>query len=223
MPLFYILFPANANFFLNFLISVATFDMLPSFVLPLIFDFPVKPSFNLAFQSCGYGSMYAVENLGTCFFLFNVYLIQCVIYTISLCFKDRSKFALSCYHKYHKALFWGTLIRLLFEGYLELCLSVMVNLTDMTWDRTDYSVLYSNVFAIIVSVLLLGLPIFIYGFYSCHIKDLEDEDFVERYGDIYDGLVMDKTREKRMAALFYPFWFVMRRLMFAAVVILAET
>ena len=144
-----------------------------------------------------------------------------MIYCISLCFKDRYQFALRCYHKYHKALFWGTLIRLLFEGYLELCLSVFVGLTNMVWESTDYSVLYNNVFTIILTVLLLGLPLFIFGFYLCHIDEMDDEEFIEKYGDIYEGLVMDKSRDKRMAALFYPFWFCMRRLLFTMVVIFA--
>ena len=49
LPLFYTTFPANANFFLTFLIDVATFDMLPPEVPNFFFDFPVKDSFNLAF------------------------------------------------------------------------------------------------------------------------------------------------------------------------------
>ena len=49
MPLFYCTFPSNANFFINFIISVATFDMLPPMVIPTLFDFPAKDSFNLAF------------------------------------------------------------------------------------------------------------------------------------------------------------------------------
>lgn len=222
MPLFYILFPANANFFLAFLINVATFDMLPGTVLPLFFDFPVKGPYNMAFMATGYGSMYPIMNLGTCFVLINTYIFQCIFYLISSCFKDRSAFALKCYHKYHKALFWGTLIRLFFEGYLELCLSVLIGLTDMEWEAYDYSVLYCNVFTIGCSIILFGLPIFIYGFYSCHIQDMQDEEFIEKYGDIYDGLVMDKTKEGRLKALFYPFWFVTRRLMFAGAVIMAE-
>ena len=49
LPLFFTPFPANANFFITFIITVATFDMLPEKVLPLFFDFPVKDSYNLAF------------------------------------------------------------------------------------------------------------------------------------------------------------------------------
>ena len=41
LPLFYTLFPANANYFLSFLIDVATFDILPSLeVIAFFFDFP---------------------------------------------------------------------------------------------------------------------------------------------------------------------------------------
>ena len=93
-------FPANANFFITFLISVATFDLLPEFVLPIFFDFPVKPPFNLAFQACGYGNMYSIMNLGTCFFLFNIYILQMIFYCIMGVFRKNSKFAAGCHAKY---------------------------------------------------------------------------------------------------------------------------
>jgi len=49
---------------------------------------------------------------------------------------------------------------------------------------------------------------------------MEDEEFKERYGNIYDGLVLDKSPAKRRIALFYPFWFVTRRLILALMCIL---
>jgi hypothetical protein len=98
-----------------------------------------------------------------------------------------------------------------------------VSLTDLTWEPTDYSVLYNNVFTIILTTVLLGMPLFIVGFYMCHTKDLEDKEFRERYGDIYDGLVLSKKPNKRFTALFYPFWFVMRRLIFSLIMILLDT
>lgn len=121
-------------------------------------------------------------------------------------------------------LFWGSLIRLLFEGYLELCLSVLIGLTDIEWSGDNYntSVLYCNVFTIVLSILLLALPFFIYGFYTVNMDKMEDEEFVERYGDIYDGLILSNEPEKRQAAVFYPFWFCMRRLIFSMVVIFFE-
>ena len=82
--------------------------------------------------------------------------------------------------------------------------------------------IFNNVFSIVMTCILVGLPIFIAVFYTWNVDLLEDDDFVEKYGDIYDGLVLSQRREKRRAALFYPFWFVTRRLIFALICILAE-
>ena len=86
LPLFSSNFPANASFILTLLIDIATFDMLPEEVTDFFFDFPDKDPYNEAFEATRYESMYAVENLGICFMLINVYLLQCVIWIISYFF-----------------------------------------------------------------------------------------------------------------------------------------
>jgi len=95
--------------------------------------------------------------------------------------------------------------------------------------------MYNNIFTIIMAVKVLSLPIFIMGFYGGHANYLCDDDFKARYGVVYDGLKighlqntwegpeLDATREKRFIALFHPFWFVMRRLVFALLVVVAES
>jgi len=225
MPLLFTLFPANANFFITYIIPVATFDFLPEKVLSLIFDFPVKPGQSLAFEALGYGSMYPVENLSTCFFLFNIYLVLVFIWSILYFFKERFAFMFKCFDKFDKVLFWRSLMRLLFEGYLELCLSVLIGVTDIEWSGENYnvSVLYSNIFTTILAMLLFALPFFIFIFYTVNMDEMDDEDFVKRYGDIYNGLVLSKEKKMRQSAVFYPFWFCMRRLIFAlALVLLPE-
>ena len=82
--------------------------------------------------------------------------------------------------------------------------------------------LLNNVFSIVVTCILVGLPLFIAFFYTRHVDRMEDDEFVEKYGDIYEGLVLSQSREKRLIALFYPFWFVTRRLIFALICILAQ-
>ena len=119
-------------------------------------------------------------------------------------------------------LFWGSIMRLFFEGYLEISLSVFVSLTDLEWAGQNYSVIFNNIFSILTSFILFGLPIFIASWYPCHLDKLDDEEFIEKYGNVYDGLVMSKEKDKRLIALFYPFWFVTRRLIFALICILAE-
>jgi hypothetical protein len=145
-----------------------------------------------------------------------------VIYLVIACFTKKCQCADNCHTKHHKALFWGTLIRLMLEGYLELSLSVFVSLKNMSWEYEGYSVLYNNVFSIIVTVMLVSMPMMIYGFYMCNVDEMEEEEFKVRYGNIYDGLVLDKNPFKRRRALFYPFWFVTRRLIMALMVIFLE-
>ena len=164
--------------------------------------------------------MYAVENLGTCYMLINLYLLQVIICLICGCLRNCCSCANSTYLKYKKALFWGSLIRLLFEGYLELCLSIFVSLTDMDWPEDDLSVRYNNWFSIIMSGLLFGMPVFIATFYFVNTDNMEDEKFKSKFGDIYEGLVLSSNPDKRRITLFYPFWFVTRRLIFALFCIL---
>ena len=92
----------------------------------------------------------------------------------------------------------------------------------MKWENEGYAVIYNNVFTIIMVTLLLALPLFIAIFYTYNIENMDDEAFIESYGDIYDGLLLSKNPRKRLAAVFYPFWFVTRRLIFALVCIWAE-
>ena len=71
------------------------------------------------------------------------------------------------------------MIRLLFEGYLELCMSVFCGLTDLEWSGPNYnmSVLYCNVFTVVLSCVLMCLPIFIITFYSYYANMLDDDEF----------------------------------------------
>ena len=79
MQLFNLKFPANAGFLLNFLVTVATFDLLPIEVIWFFFDFPETGSFSISFRASGYEYMNLIENMGTCFFLVQIYLTQCLL------------------------------------------------------------------------------------------------------------------------------------------------
>ena len=62
-------FPANAGFFLSFIVNIATFDPLPVEAIWMLFDFPELGSFSTSFADSGYDYIFLVENMGTCFFL----------------------------------------------------------------------------------------------------------------------------------------------------------
>ena len=79
MQLFNLKFPANASFLLNFLVNVATFDLVPIEAIWFFFDFPEQGAFSLSFQTSGYEYIYLIENMGNCFFLVQIYITACIL------------------------------------------------------------------------------------------------------------------------------------------------
>lgn len=70
LPLFDLAFPANASLTIEFIITVATFDLVPPEFILSIFTFPEDSSyFSESFDSTGYSSLYPIENLGTAWLL----------------------------------------------------------------------------------------------------------------------------------------------------------
>jgi hypothetical protein len=98
IPLFTINFPGNFLIFLDYLVDIANFNLIPtSTIESKMFKFTNSPSFNNAFNqlgkliSCntnaiiGYTSSNFFSNLGS-FFLFIIILVGVVIGTILLAF-----------------------------------------------------------------------------------------------------------------------------------------
>lgn len=104
---------------------------------------------------------------------------------------------------------------------MELAVSAFVNMSAMQFESDDSSVLFNNFFTILVTMILFAMPIFIWSFFACHIDHMDEEEFEENFGEFYSGLMLDKTRGRRFRVLFYPFWFVMRRLVFAFTITVA--
>ena len=82
LPLFNLNFPANANLFIEFIIQVATFDLVPPDLILLIFSFPDAEAFTMGFDTTGYSSMFPIENLGTCWMLVQIYCLLVLIWFI---------------------------------------------------------------------------------------------------------------------------------------------
>lgn len=177
----------------------------------------------------GYKGRQLVQNARTMFILVLLYVAFCFVWVFIYALREKmnckGKCVSSCmkclntvYPTYTSILFYGSLIRLAFEGYIRVCLSAFICLSDSQWG-VNGSITFDNVFSIIMVVFICGLPCFIVAFLVSYIKDLTDDDFQPKYGNFYDGLAFDKTREKRLIAIFYPFWFVMRRLFFCIFVV----
>ena len=229
MPLYFTRFPANANSFLGVFIDFTTLEIFPRSATNGFFDLPVRDSFNVNFQASRYESMYTVANARMCFLLITLYLVQCLVWVVLQRLKDKGKCASATYEKYNSLLFWQVLIRLVFFMYLELALSCFVNLAGMQFAPDDFSAIVSNVVTILFTLVICGLPVFIWTYFVCNVKEIGDAEFDKKFGEFYSGLKFyhgndfNKRKAVRIRVLFYPFWFVMRRLLFAFSVVVAET
>ena len=100
-----------------------------------ILDFPEKGAFSLSFQSTGYEYIYMIENMGSCFFLVQIFLTSLVItFILSIMLKYcQIERVAKFYNKMKESLFWGTPLRFLFESYLELSICVTIGLINLDW------------------------------------------------------------------------------------------
>ena len=82
MPVFRLKVPANALFFLNYMIEVSTFDPLPVDAIWLIWKLPARDPWSDSFDSAGYSFVYPVENFGTGTFLIHIMMVIVLIFWI---------------------------------------------------------------------------------------------------------------------------------------------
>ncbi len=124
-PLINVQFPANAFLLYGKMVSVATFDLIPTEIIyPLFMTFPVEESFNDKFDRMDYDSYYFIMNMGTLGVLLMILLLCYPIYfllkyTKCNCAKNWRN------HFYHR-LFWNNSILFLKEAYLEILISVVL-------------------------------------------------------------------------------------------------
>ena len=97
----------------------------------------------------------------------------------------------------------------------------------MQWSGTSVNstIVYSNVFTVVFTVILLALPIWITVFFFCKQERLSDADshFFGKYETLLSELDLSNTRvrgNKRCTSLIWNILFVLRRLIFAVCAIL---
>ena len=64
------------------------------------------------------------------------------------------------------------------------------------------------------AVIALLMPFYTSIFHGWNMDKMDDENFSEKFGALYSGLNLDEKQDKRKSGLFFPFFFVVRRLLF---------
>ena len=188
MPLTAIKFPANAESFNGFMIQIAVFDIIPSeYILDKVVYFPQEDPFNLNFELLDFGTIYAVPNLGTIFFIFLSFLLLVPFSCLMTCWAYRLRELRKYDKKLKEFLMWSGTVRFLLESYMELLLATSLNVIMWSNESGYVGVMFSNYYALFFFIVTVGFPIWIILFYLCNINRWEDDEFERKWGAVLEG------------------------------------
>ena len=70
--------------------------------------------------------------------------------------------------------FFGSILRLFFEGYLEFTIAICIGAVNLNWEANQgFAVAYCNVLTILIGIILAGLFIYIPVYYLVNIDLLD--------------------------------------------------
>ena len=120
-----------------------------------------------------------------------------------------------------RRLYWNVFNTLAMEIYLELGLSVALNIKTMRWLDNNPDLHFTNWFTYACLAFIVGYPIWLVVFYRMNQPRWKDEDFQNKFGQpLADTNFKDKP-EAKWVPLIFPIVFLLRRaaFIFAVVVI----
>lgn len=122
----------------------------------------------------------------------------------------------SFYLKLKNVVFWNLLIMLVMESYLEMHLSSTINIVNLLFSSNSGDWL-AAVTSILVAIILNVFPFALFYFLHRNFSRVSEESFKARFSAAYEGL---NTEDK--AFLFQPLFFLLRRMLFSLIVVLAQ-
>ena len=170
-------FPGNSQLMNSILISIATFDLIPTdFIDEQLYYFPEEDPFNLNFQQSGYESKFFIANIGLILWIFYSYILLCMVYFILFkCKQIKAKIG--------SFLFWNGFIRLLFELFYEITLLSTLNLIQNSSFQNPFkSIVYSNALSIVFAIAMYTIPFFLLIFFCFKKTHWNSKAFKARYG-----------------------------------------
>jgi hypothetical protein len=85
-------------------------------------------------------------------------------------------------------LLWNFVIRLILEGALDIAFAAYINLVYGEFNIHLFGSWVNYVSAYILGGAVILLPVWILWFYLRNYEHLENEEFAEKYGAVYEGL-----------------------------------
>ena len=223
-PLINVQFPANAFMVFNVMVSVATFEILPTDdIFPIFFpELPDDSPFNDKFDRMNIGSRYLVMNLGTMFVILCGYLVLYLLYPIFNFLRNDSQCGAKWQKKLHPMLFWNHAIIFLQEGFLDIIIGTSINLAilqegDLQW--SSWTVIFTNVLAIFLLICCVVLFLVTVGYLWPNFSKLKTRAFKSKFFPAYEML---NLRHGHWTMLWPVFFMARRALLVLGVILLIE-
>ena len=162
-------FPANAFMIYDVMISVATFDVLPTDdIFPSFFsDLPEEDPFSEKFDRLNIGSRFLIMNMGTMLLIFIFYFALFLAYPFCRALRHDAKCARKNTKRIHEMLFWSHPILFLQEGYLDFLMAAAINMVfikdGLGW--SEASLMFSNT----LSIFMITACAFLFFFVAIYL------------------------------------------------------
>ena len=115
-------------------------------------------------------------------------------------------------NRINRMIMFNTYARIGLETYLELSIVALLRLKQFNFD--SYNEIYHSVFAGAILFLIVAYMLFSLAFLQARFKNLALPEYQERIGDLYLGI-----RVGDRYALLFPFFFMLRRILYAALLV----
>ena len=132
MPLFAVNLPPNANYFFGFVMTIASFDILPtdSFYNDY-FDMTESLPISDHFESLGFNSQYFLYNLGSLMIGLLSLPVLAIMVLLMKPFRTCSDKVHRWHNKLSRYLYWGHVITVFRESYTILVICSLINVTHV--------------------------------------------------------------------------------------------
>lgn len=210
--------PDSTHDILGYLITVAQFDIVEN---ELVYGsyVPFEPEHDdlqrMNFSSTGYESNFAMVNMGTNVLILTIVFIIILLLLVCMPIRNSKSWSGRRHRSCTKSIFWNFWLRLLIQGCLEILCASGPYLMDrkelLEKSENGYTSYFflNDMLSISLTLILIVMPFWILIFYCCKFEKLGDEKFNEKWGSAYDGL-----NPKKRSSIFYPFYFLVRRMLF---------
>ena len=209
--------PTNASTVFSLIVSIATFDIIPTEVLIKQTEEDVgltQVEYQLTdnFNDFGFDSTDPIRNLQIMFlFMLLLMLYPLVSLTLKLLF-FWSRSCMKCRSKIDNKLYFNLYIRFFMEAYLEMSLSSLLRCKTMHFFNPSEK--FHSSFAILIMGILAAMLLIAAILPQMRFGTTDSPQWKQRYGE----LTLNLNHKSRMA-LTYSLGFTLRRIFYAAIVI----